>query len=92
MIADAKSLIGDAGDIGVSMASASGEKLAALSEKLGAKLRQSKEKISDAQDALAQKAKATVRATDQYVHEQPWKAIGMAVAVGVFLGLLINRR
>ena len=92
MIANAKSLINDAGEIGESMASASKEKLAALGEKLSAKLRLSKEKISDAQDALAQKAKATARATDQYVHEEPWKAIGIAVAVGVVLGCLINRR
>jgi ElaB/YqjD/DUF883 family membrane-anchored ribosome-binding protein len=92
MIADAKSLIGDADGIVESMASASGEKLGALGEKVRATLRLSKEKMTDAQQALAERAKATAQATDNYVRENPWQVIGVATALGVALGLLINRK
>jgi ElaB/YqjD/DUF883 family membrane-anchored ribosome-binding protein len=32
------------------------------------------------------------RATDDYVHEHPWKSIGVAAGVGLLVGLLIGRR
>ena len=37
-------------------------------------------------------SKDTARATDDYVHDHPWQAIGIAAAVGVVVGLLMNRR
>jgi ElaB/YqjD/DUF883 family membrane-anchored ribosome-binding protein len=30
--------------------------------------------------------------TDQYVHNNPWKAVGIAGGVGLLLGMLIGRR
>jgi len=92
LITDAKTLMADADEIVKSMAGASGEKLADLGEKLRAKLRVAKEKIADAQYAVADKAKAAARATDDYVHDNPWQAVGAAAAVGFVLGLLVNRR
>ena len=92
LITDAKTLMADADEIVKSMAGASGEKLADLGEKLRVKLRVAKEKIADAQYAVADKAKAAARATDDYVHDNPWQAVGAAAAVGFVLGLLVNRR
>ena len=92
LITDAKTLMADADEIVKSMAGASGEKLADLGEKLRAKLRVAKEKVADAQYAVADKAKAAARATDDYVHDNPWQAVGAAAAVGFVLGLLVNRR
>ena len=92
LITDAKTLMSDADEIVKSMAGASGEKLADLGEKLRAKLRVAKEKVADAQYAVADKAKAAARATDDYVHDNPWQAVGAAAAVVFVLGLLVNRR
>jgi ElaB/YqjD/DUF883 family membrane-anchored ribosome-binding protein len=33
-----------------------------------------------------------VQQTDEYVHENPWPSIGVAVGVGFVVGLLIGRR
>ena len=41
-----------------------------------------------AQAATPQAAKAT----DEYVHDNPWQAVGIAAVAGVVLGLLISRR
>jgi ElaB/YqjD/DUF883 family membrane-anchored ribosome-binding protein len=37
-------------------------------------------------------AHAAARVTDDYVHDNPWQAIGVAAAVGFLAGLLIARR
>lgn len=46
--------------------------------------------------AGAQKASAAARSTDEYVHENPWQAVGVAAALaglaGLIAGLLIARR
>ena len=41
---------------------------------------------------MVEKTKATVKATDEYVQENPWKAIGISAAIGVLVGALISRR
>ncbi len=40
----------------------------------------------------AQRAREAARATDDYVHENPWPALGVAVVGGFVIGLLMNRR
>ena len=51
-----------------------------------------KVKLADAQDALIEKGKVAAQATDDYVHEKPWHAVGIAAGVGLVIGLLIGRR
>ena len=43
--------------------------------------------------AMAQdKAKAAARATDDYVHDHPWRAVGIGALAGLVVGMLISRR
>ncbi|HEY1461110.1 MAG TPA: DUF883 family protein [Casimicrobiaceae bacterium] len=70
----------------------SGEKASDLRAQVEAKLRNAKMKLQDMQDDALDRAKATARATDEYVHDNPWQALGVAAAVGVLIGLLISRR
>ena len=39
-----------------------------------------------------EKGKKIAHDTDTYVHEHPWRAIGMSAALGVLIGMLIARR
>jgi len=51
--------------------------------------------ISEAQHLKqigAEKGKIIVDETDTYVHEHPWRAVGVAAAAGVLIGMLIGRR
>jgi hypothetical protein len=49
-------------------------------------------RAGDAQAAMLVKTKAAAKATDVYVHENPWHSVGMAASIGVVVGLLIGRR
>ena len=82
----------DADDLVKAMASATGEKAAEMGERLRVKLRSAKEKLGDVQEVVADRAKAAARATDDFVHDNPWKSVGIAAAAGFLIGLLVNRR
>lgn len=51
-----------------------------------------KARMAQAQAALLAKTQEAARATDAYVHENPWQAAGIAAGVGLAIGLLIGRR
>jgi ElaB/YqjD/DUF883 family membrane-anchored ribosome-binding protein len=70
----------------------SGEKASDLGAQVESKLRAAKLKLQDMQDDAMDRAKATARATDEYVRDNPWQALGVAAALGVLIGLLIGRR
>ncbi len=73
-------------------ASATGKEAEALQARILNGLREAKSRLTDAEEAALEKARNAARATDEYVHEHPWKAIGIGAAVGVVVGMLIARR
>jgi ElaB/YqjD/DUF883 family membrane-anchored ribosome-binding protein len=92
LVADLKVVIADAEEILRSTADVAGEKVAGLRTKIEARLKDAKARLEDAEAVLIDKTKACARATDDFVHDQPWKAVGVAALVGVALGVLIGRR
>lgn len=77
-------------------ATVTGEKAATWRAGVEQNLKSAKEKIGEIEHTAIEKAKATAQATDMYVHEKPWQAIGITAGVGVLVGLavgmLLNRR
>ncbi len=89
---DVQKAIRSAEDMFHQAASAGGDKATELRERAMEQLRVLREKLHDAQDTVVEKSKAAARATDDYVHDNPWKSIATAGAIGVVVGLLLNRR
>lgn len=73
-------------------ANASGEQAAELRERAMTSLRNTRESLHDAQDAMLEQGRRAVRATDNYVHDNPWQAVSVAGVLGLLLGVLIARR
>ena len=92
LVSDLKVVVADAEEILRATAGAAGDKVGELRERITIRLRDAKERLQDAEAALLDKTKACARATDDFVHEQPWKAVGVAAALGLALGVLIGRR
>ncbi|AUH50077.1 DUF883 domain-containing protein [Chromobacterium sp. ATCC 53434] len=63
-----------------------------LRKRLTDKLGTAKAKLRDAEHAVVGKAKEAAKVTDQYVHDNPWKSIGIAAGVAFLLGMLVSRR
>ncbi len=92
LVTDMKTVIADAEDILHATADQAGEKVATLRARIQERLQGAKARLSDAEEALVAKTRAAARATDTYVHESPWTAVGIAAGVGLLVGLIISRR
>ena len=91
LVADLKVVLADAEEMLRSAAAATGDKAVQMREKAAASLRVASEKMVDLQLAAVEKSKAAARVTDDYVHENPWAAIGIAAALGFLVGLVVSR-
>ena len=92
LVSDMKVVVSDAEEILRATAGVAGEKMVDLRERIGERLRDAKLRIADAEAALVDKTKAAARATDDYVNENPWQAVGIAAGIGLLLGIIIGRR
>ena len=92
LIADFNVVVADAEALLKATANQGGEKLAEVRAKAEQSLKIAKSRILEAQDALIATTKEAARAADEYVHEKPWNAIGIAAGIGLILGYLIGRR
>jgi ElaB/YqjD/DUF883 family membrane-anchored ribosome-binding protein len=92
LVQDLKNVIGDAEELLRATASQAGEKAAAAREKIQDSLHRAKVKLAEAEEVVLDQTKQAARATDEYVHEHPWRAVGIGAGVGLIIGLLIGRR
>ena len=92
LVSDLKIVVSDAEELLRATAGAAGEKAGELRERIANRLRDAKERLQDAEAVLVDKTKAAARATDDYVNDNPWRAVGIAAGVGLLLGIIFGRR
>ncbi len=92
LVADMRVVIADAEELLRATAGQAGEKVAAARARIQDNLESAKVRLAELGEASAERARAAARATDDYVHDHPWHAVGVAALVGLVLGTLISRR
>ncbi|MFA5914543.1 MAG: DUF883 family protein [Burkholderiales bacterium] len=92
LASDLRIVIADAEELLRATAGQVGEKAVVARERIQESLRMAKDKLARAEEVMVDKTKAAARATDDYVHDHPWGAVGIAAAVGLVMGMLISRR
>jgi len=85
---DIGQLAEDARALMAATADVAGEKVGEARKRLAAALERAKQIAATVRD----KAVAGAKATDEAVHEHPYKAIAIGVGVGAILGYLLARR
>lgn len=92
LVSDMKVVVADAEEILRATAGVAGDKMGDMRERIGERLRDAKLRLADTEAALVDRTKAAARATDDYVQENPWRAVGIAAGIGLLLGVIIGRR
>jgi len=92
MVDQFSSVLTEAEDMLKRAANETGDKAKDLRSQVEAKLLNAKLRLQELQGQAMDRAKETARATDDYVHDNPWQAVGIAAVVGFVAGLLMNRR
>ncbi len=91
LMQDLRVVVSDAEELLRATAGQAGEKVAAARERIEGNLVVAKERLAVAEQAVVEKAKQAAKVTDDYVHENPWRAVGIAAGVGLVVGMLISR-
>jgi len=89
---DFNTLVSDAEALLKSTASYSGETVNEARVKFQDTLDHLKGRVADVQTAALAKFDRAATATDTYVHDNPWKVVGVAAAVGLLLGVLLHKK
>lgn len=69
-----------------------GEEFQVAKAKFEQTLSHAKQDLMQLQESVVEGTKEAARATDDYVHENPWKSICIGAGVGLLMGVLISRR
>jgi ElaB/YqjD/DUF883 family membrane-anchored ribosome-binding protein len=91
LMQDFRVVVADAESLLHATAGLANEKVSAARERIQENLATAKARLSTAEEAVVAKTKQAAKATDEYVHENPWKAVGIGVGVGLIVGMLISR-
>jgi ElaB/YqjD/DUF883 family membrane-anchored ribosome-binding protein len=63
-----------------------------MTDEIRAGIKSGKYSLEDIQRVLGEQGRKAADATDQFVRENPWAALGVAAAVGCLVGLLVSRK
>lgn len=92
VIKDFRAVVMDTEELLKATANQTGDRIAAARARMEESLASTKKQLAELEEKVLEKAKAAAQATDRMVHENPWKSVGIAAAVGLLLGMLIRRR
>lgn len=92
LVDDFKTVIEDAEALIEATASQSGELISEVRSKAEKSLANAKVGLMQTQTFVIGKSKEAAKITDDFVHENPWKSIGIIAAMGIVIGILVARR
>ncbi len=91
LMQDLRAVVADADELLRATAGQAGEKVAAVRERVQENVAAAKQRLATMEDEAMERARQAAKVTDEYVHDNPWTAIGVAASVGIIIGMLIGR-
>jgi len=89
---DMKAVMAEAEELLKATAGDSGEKIQSVRAQVEKTLESARSRMGDFESGVVDKVKASVEATDLFVHDNPWPAIGIAAGIGLILGWAMSRK
>lgn len=84
--------LADVEDLITATTSLTGEDLARAKARLSARVTAAKESVAKVGGEIADRTRDAAKATDGYVRNQPWQAVGIGAALGMLIGFVLARR
>lgn len=91
LMQDLRIVVADAEELLRATAGQAGEKVSSARERIQESLIAAKGRIMAAEEAVVARTRQAAKATDDYVHDNPWKAVGIAAGIGLVVGMLVSR-
>ena len=92
LMEDLRAVVADAEELLKATADQTGERIAAARGKAEVSVKAAKARLDEQDAALRAKTKAVAKCTEDYVRDNPWKAMGIAAAAGFAFCILTTRR
>ena len=90
LIEDFNAVVEDTQKLLNALANTGAEKGTALRASAERSLEVARARLRELQDGAYERSKAAAKATDDYVHENPWQSVGVVAVVAGVAGLLIG--
>lgn len=85
LVVDAKNLVNDAGDIGITEAQDFRDKTISILNKIISKISETEKSVITGVKSVSVKA-------DEFVHQKPWTAVAVAAVIAGLIGLVVRKR
>ena len=92
LMSDLRAVLEDAEALLSATAGQAGEKIQRARERATETVKVARERLGDAQEQVVKQAKYAAKQTDDFVHDNPWQAVGIAAGVAFLIGVLVSRR
>jgi ElaB/YqjD/DUF883 family membrane-anchored ribosome-binding protein len=92
LMQDLAAVLEDADALLRATAGQAGEKVREARARAEETVRQARERLEAAQEDIALRAREVAQEADEYVRENPWRAVGIAAGVAFVIGILVSRR
>jgi ElaB/YqjD/DUF883 family membrane-anchored ribosome-binding protein len=92
ILEDLRAVVRDAEELLRATGGEMGDRVDEVRERIGEKLESARERLHDIGGDKGEKVRAAARTTENYIKENPWTALLIAVGVGFLLGGAGRRR
>jgi ElaB/YqjD/DUF883 family membrane-anchored ribosome-binding protein len=92
LIDDLRAVVGEAEALLHATAHEADERASAVRERATASVEEARSRLAELEKELGSEARALADGAGRWVREHPLQSLGIAAALGVLIGVLINRR
>jgi len=92
LLSDLKAVVADSEELLRATAGSLDERASAARARVQESLRAARNKLEGIDGEMLDRVKQAAGATDDYVRDHPWGAVGIAAAAGLLVGVMIARR